>query len=192
MPILFSNVRIARPMDPGHGGQPFHCHAGYPGFALVGLAVRSGAWIDQVTPIFAEMLEHGTLGAEFYGASFGGGGGSRRELRAAPGHVITGMQTRSGSFVDGIRLLQTPWDGELATSGSSWSAWQVGDLGGGSERPDIVAEPAGHAVAIGITGRAGAYLDTLGLITADLTRFVGGSAHVATARGSSKTAQALG
>lgn len=187
MPIVFSNFRVARPMDPGIGGVPFQCHSGYPGFALVGLVLRTGAWVDQVTPIFAELLDTGTLGVEFLGPSFGGPGGTRRELRAAPGHVITGIQTRSGSFVDGVRLRQTPWDGELGPAGSAWTEWVIGQDGGGSERPDVVAEPSGHAVAIGVTGRAGVYVDSLGLVSADLSRLAGTSTHVATGRGGSRS-----
>lgn len=45
-----------------------------PGLALIGLAIRAGEWIDHVTPIFAELLEDGTLGPEIHGPSYGGTG----------------------------------------------------------------------------------------------------------------------
>jgi hypothetical protein len=191
MPILLSNLHVARPTDHGHGGAPFTCYPSYPGFALVGLAVRAGSWIDQVTPIFAELLDHGGLGAEIYGPCYGGYGGSPRELRAAPGHVVTGLQTRSGSYLDGLRLLQTPWDGALAESGSSWTDWLLGSAGGGHERPDLIAEPSGRAVAIGINGRAGWYVDALGIVTADYSRVAPTNAHAPSSRGS-KSAHVLG
>src|SRR5262249_15305964 len=125
MPILYTNIRVAPSVDFSTGGMPFSAQPPAPAMALVGLAVRAGAWIDQVTPIFAELLEDGRLGHDIYGPSFGGHGGTSRELRVQHGHVVTGIQTRSGSFVDAIRLHQTRWDGGLGEE-SSWTSWCSG------------------------------------------------------------------
>jgi hypothetical protein len=174
MPILFTNVRALPCTDFGSGGMPFSHQSSNPGFALVGLVVRAGQWIDQVTPVFAELLEDGSLGPDVHGPAFGGFGGTPRELHAAPGHVVTGIQTRSGDFVDAIRLLQEKWDGSmLSAAESKWTAWVGSPNQGGVERYERVVEPYGTAVAIGIAGRAGAYVDNLTLIGAELVRVSG-------------------
>ena len=175
MPILFTNVRPLPSVDVGSGGMPFAYQHGSSGFALVGLVVRAGSWIDQVTPIFAELLDEGSFGAEVLGPAFGGhGGGSGYELRVAPGHLVTGIQTRSGNFVDGVRLLQSRWDGaSLNLSESRWTQWIGGSAMGGVERPERIIDAAGTAVAIGIAGRSGAYIDNLTLISAELVRVSG-------------------
>jgi hypothetical protein len=174
MPTFFSNVRALPFVDFSSGGMPFYCQHPNPGLALVGLTIRAGAWIDQVAPVFAELLDDGTIGQELHGPAYGGEGGMPRELRVAPGHVVTGIQTRSGSFVDAIRLLQSKWDGSaINLSESKWTPWVGGWQNGGVERPERILELSGGAVAIGIAGRAGAYLDNLTLIGADLVRVSG-------------------
>lgn len=172
MPILFTNVRIAPAVDVGTGGMPFQHQPPSPGFALVGFMLRAGSWIDQVTPIYAEMREDGSLGPDLLGPSFGGHGGTARELRVAPHHVVTGIQTRSGNFVDAVRLLQTKWDGTL-TDESTWTPWVGGAQMGGVERFERIAEPVGATVAIGVAGRADGYLDNLTILTAEIVRVQG-------------------
>jgi hypothetical protein len=168
MPILFTNVRPLPANDPGSGGLPFHCQHPGTGFALVGLTVRAGHWIDQVTPIFAELLDDGTIGPELTGPSFGGFGGGTQELRAAPGWLVSGIQTRSGHFVDALRLRLARWDGaSLDPSDGRWTPW-VGGAFGGVERADRLIETP--AVAIGIAGRAGAFVDNLTLIGGEPVR----------------------
>jgi hypothetical protein len=44
---------------------------------------------------------------------------------------------------------------------------------GGVERVERMVEPQGGAVAVGIAGRAGAYVDNLTLIGAELVRVTG-------------------
>ena len=183
MPILFCNVRFAPSVDYSAGGMPFACQPPGPGFALVGLTLRAGDWIDQVAPVYAEMLEDGTLGPAIHGPAFGGHGGILHELRVQPGHVVTGVQTRSGSYLDAVRLLQTRWDGTLQGD-STWTPW-AGGLGG-VERIERCAEPQGNAVAVGIAGRAGAYVDNLTLVTAELMRVPG----TAVAKGTTRATKA--
>ncbi len=186
MPILFSNSRIAPSMDSGTGGMPFHHHAPHSPFALVGLLVRAGAWIDQVTPIYAELLDDGHLGPDFYGPSFGGPGGTPQELRVEPGHVVTGMQTRSGNFIDGIRLLETRWNGQLSDGESRWTRWVLGHSVGGVERPERIAEPFGRALVMGIAGRSGKYLDNLTFVSAEPQRVAASGTQIGTAGGRGK------
>ena len=174
MPILLTNLRTLPSTDFSSAGMPFAYQPPAPGFALVGLIVRAGAWIDQVAPVFAELLEDGTLGPELQGPAYGGWGGTPHELHCAPGHVVTGIQTRSGSFVDAVRLLQTKFDGSsLDVSSSRWTSWVGAPNMGGVERMERLVEPHGAAVAVGIAGRAGAYLDNLTLVSAELVRVSG-------------------
>ena len=91
------------------------------------------------------------------------------ELKVRPGHVVTGLQTRSGNYVDAIRFYQTRWDGsQLVTSESSWTQWAGAPGMGGVERAERMAEPLGTAVAVGVAGRAGGYLDNLTLVAGEL------------------------
>jgi hypothetical protein len=170
MPIMFSNVRIAHSPDVGSGGFPFENHAPIGGFALVGLVIRAGDWIDAVTPIYAELRDDGTVGPERRGPSFGGHGGQvTRELRVTPGFVCVGMQTRSGNFVDAVRLLQMRWETGGLTGEPHWTEWTGGVPGGGVERQERTVETFGREVVIGIAGRAGRYVDNLTLISAEIS-----------------------
>jgi hypothetical protein len=185
MPALFCNVHSLPFVDFGSGGATFYCQHPNPGFALVGLDIRAGAWIDQVVPVFAELMDDGTVGQEVAGQAFGGYGGAARELRVAPGHVVTGIQTRSGNYIDAIRLLQSKWDGSsLNLQESKWTPWVGGWNNGGVERPERILELSGATVAIGIAGRAGGYLDNLTLVGADLLSVTGSQVIKGTARGS--------
>jgi hypothetical protein len=167
---LCSPVRIAATYDFGTGGAPFECDPPHPGQALVGLALRVGDWVDQVAPIFAELHEDGSLGPEQIGPAHGGSGGAPLTLRLPYGYVVTGMQTRSGDFVDGIRLLGARWEG-TSLGDMAWTPWVVGAKRGGVERHERRAEPAGRAVIVGIAGRSGWYVDSLTLIQAELQPF---------------------
>ena len=183
MSILFTNIHMLPSTDVSAAGMPFSYQPPNPGFALIGLVVRAGSWIDQVTPLFAELLEDGTLGMQIRGPSFGGEGGTLHELRVAPGHVVTGIQTRSGTYVDGVRLLQAKWDGSAVdVSSTRWTEWAGAPNFGGVERVERLVEPQGGAVAIGIAGRADRYVDNLTLMAADLVRVNG----TVVARGSSR------
>jgi hypothetical protein len=193
MPILFTNVRTLPSTDFSSSGLPFSYQPPHPGFALVGLALRAGHWIDQVSPIFAEMLEDGTIGPEIQGPSFGGQGGAPQELRVAPGHVVTGIHTRSGNFVDAVRLLQARWDGStLDVSTQRWTQWAGSSIMGGVERMERIVEPHGAAVAVGVAGRAGGYIDNLTLISAELVRVTGTAVAKATNRGATRANIATG
>jgi len=188
MPILLTNIRTLPSTDVSSGGMPFSYQPPYPGFALVGLVVRAGEWIDQITPIFAELLEDGSMGSEMRGPTCGGHGGSPHELHVTPGYVVTGIQTRSGNFVDAVRLHETRWDGSsLDTSTSRWTPWIGAPNHGGVERMERLIEPQGGGVAIGIAGRAGSYVDNLTLISAELIRVTGTAVAKAGNRGTRAT-----
>ncbi|MCU1280841.1 MAG: hypothetical protein JWM53_4387 [bacterium] len=174
MPILFTNIHTLPSTDVSSAGMPFSYQPPNPGFALVGLVVRAGHWIDQVAPLFAELLDDGGIGQQIRGPSFGGEGGSLHELMVAPGHVVTGIQTRSGDYVDAVRLLQAKWEGgAIDTATAKWTEWAGAPNMGGVERIERLVEPQGGAMAVGIAGRANRYVDNLTLIAADVVRVAG-------------------
>jgi hypothetical protein len=184
MPILFTNVRTLPFADVSASGMPFNHQLPNPGYALVGLAMRAGDWIDHVAPMFAELLEDGTMGQTLRGPAFGGDGGLPVELRVEPGHVVVGIQTRSGNFVDAVRLMQAKWEGGgIDTASARWTPWAGGTTQGGVERMERIVEPQGSAVAIGIAGRCGRYVDNLSLVTAEIVRVSG----TVIARGNART-----
>jgi len=185
MATIFTNIQVLPSADFGADGVPFHCHAPATGLALVGFSVRAGEWIDQVTPLFAELLDDGSIGKELSGHSYGGRGGTPVELRVRPSHVVIGLQTRSGRYVDAIRLLEARWDGAaIVTSETSWTPWIGGR--GGVERPERLLEPLGSAVAIGIAGSAGAFVETLTLVGGQVLQL---SAAAVTAAAGSRSAR---
>jgi hypothetical protein len=168
MSILFGNIQMGPVVDHGFGGEDFTRIAPHPSCAMVGLIVRSGNWIDRVTPIFAQVREDGTLGLEFNGQPIGGDGGTmRRLLKVSPGHVVVGLQTRSGNYVDAVRLYEAPWDGNTLGT-PRWTEWVGGD--DGAERTPFMCTE-GHLL-IGISGRAARYLDALTGIAAAPERVV--------------------
>jgi hypothetical protein len=189
MPVLFTNVHTLPSTDVSSAGMPFSFQPPTPGCALVGLVVRAGHWIDQITPLFAELLEDGTIGPQMRGPSYGGHGGTVQELQLSPGHVVTGIQTRSGDYVDAVRLLQAKWDGStIEMTTAKWTQWIGAPNMGGVERIERLVEPVGGAVAIGIAGRAGRYVDNLTLIGAEPVRVAG----TAVARGNARTGRNSG
>jgi hypothetical protein len=188
MPILFTNVRYLPSVDFGAGGLPFTHQHGNPGFALVGLMLRAGDWIDQVSPVYAELLEDGSLGPEVTGPPFGGMGGNLQELRVPAGRLVIGIQTRSGNYVDGVRLLHGRWDGTtLDLTEPKWTPWAGGRTRGGVERPERIIELSGTAVAIGIAGRSGGYLDNLTLVAAEMVKVAGSAVAKSAGRGARST-----
>jgi hypothetical protein len=165
MLIKVSRICVLPAVDLGKGGQPFFDQPLGSHLALVGFELRVGAWIDRVTPLFVALHDDGSVGAERRGQTFGGSGGVGRELRVAPGCVVTGLQTRSGSYLDALRLEQARWDG-IALSDFAWTPW-VGGVGG-ALRPERSLRSISGALAIGITGRAEVYVDGLTLVGGEL------------------------
>lgn len=66
--------------------------------------------------------------------------------------------------------------------------WVGGGSNGGVERPERILELSGATVAIGIEGRAGAYVDNLTLLGAEMTRVAGTAVAKSAGRGSRSAA----
>jgi hypothetical protein len=95
--------------------------------------------------------------------------------------VVTGIQTRSGRYVDAVRLLQSRWDGNnLQPADSHWTAWVGGH--GGVERAERIVDPASSGIVIGLAGRAGLYLDNLTVTVGEPMRIAATPVAKATGR----------
>ena len=174
MSIFFSHMHTGPIVDMGFGGEDFVRLSPQPSCALVGLVIKAGAWIDRITPIFAELRDDG-IGDELMGEHIGGHGGyMRRMLRCSPGCVAVGIQTRSGNYVDAVRLLEAPWDGSR-TGTPRWTDWVGGEHGGGAERTPFITAVDQGEVIIGLAGRAAGYIDALTCVVASCDKVVSSS-----------------
>ncbi len=72
----------------GDAAAPDRCP---PGQYLVGLRVRSGLWVDQMSITCARVNSDGSIGAKFHGPVRGGNGGGPSEDTCADGHIVNGM-----------------------------------------------------------------------------------------------------
>lgn len=127
----------------GHGGGAFVDRP--PAGARIG-AVRfgTGAWIDSVAVVYVT-----PDGRRFPSQVHGGSGGISCVIALDPDERILGLAGRHAQYVHSVRL--------ITTKGVSRTC---GDAAAGREfRVDV---PAGHE-AVGLAGRAGLYLDAIGL-----------------------------
>ncbi len=166
------------PVYGGLGGNSFRAECP-KGSYLVGLAGRTGSWVDRIAPVCAPWLRGSqTLGAPTIGPSFGmSTGGQERQTICATTHVIQSwwihplrsddhyvqyvevfctVLTVPVSVNSGLRLGfgNKPNDVEEMVTG--------GPFGFGSH-PPFQGCAAGEA-AVGIRVRAGKFLDAMGLI----------------------------
>ena len=84
----------------GTGGSFFfsRCPLGY---AIGGLAGRSGSYIDQIQPVCRSLSGD----AIYYGPSAGGSGGGAWVDIAPPRHFLTQLMGRSGSYIDAVQAI---------------------------------------------------------------------------------------
>ncbi|MCC7537286.1 MAG: hypothetical protein IT379_13775 [Deltaproteobacteria bacterium] len=160
----------------GGGGDPFTdlCAVGS---VLVGIAGRSGARVDQIQPICAQLLfetDASTTpertfrirrGPVTFGLQHGGGGGTAFDDRCAGDDVVISMAGRSGSEIDQIGIEC----GRLTIerSGATWvvrvtSTGFTPARGGTGGGPFTFVCPSPGAGA-GLAGRAAARLDQITL-----------------------------
>jgi hypothetical protein len=145
----------------GQGGNPFRIECGQDRF-LVGLTGRAGDWIDQVAPICTTV--YGTRWAETPTTeqAVGGRGGGPFTTMCPKDTVVSAVGGLAGDFVVSIEL-----NCKVPGSSNSVSA-QPEKVGGGktsSTRGSFCSgnEDLNGELANGIFGRAGAYVDQLGL-----------------------------
>ncbi len=128
----------------GGGGSAFADGEAPAGARIAEVRVRAGDRIDSVQIVYR--LPDGRL---FDGARHGGTGGNERSFRLRPDEYITGLSGRCGDGVDSLRIHTNLRTSELYG-------------GRGGDRDFRLEVPRGAEV-LGFTGRAGEYLDAVGL-----------------------------
>lgn len=155
----------------GGGGSPFSSYCG-PTAYMTRVDARAGAWIDGVYAIC------GVLGADnlsfvsnLYPSYVGGGGGAAPDYKLNcpdPHQVVTQLEVEvvhvggatyvSNLWVDCMRI------GNPADRPGSWSARNTPNAPDATyERRGFVRCPEGQW-AVGLQGRAGIYIDSIGLL----------------------------
>jgi hypothetical protein len=130
---------------------------------LVGLRVRSGAWIDQMA-ISCRSLT-GNVGGPFYGPARGGNGGEPSEEHCPAGQVVNYMAfglTAGDRQVNHFFL-----ECISVTEGSKGHSMRIGPAVSTNTPPQRQPCPAGEA-ATGIAGRYGKHVNAVGLICSKL------------------------
>jgi len=125
----------------GHGGEAFE-QRGLPGMRPIGVAVRHAALIDAVSLIWPNQKDE-TPAA-------GGEGGTLTQVMFADGETLVQIRGRHGAHLDGL---------ELTTS-----AGQVLTFGGPGGTHEFAYDVPTGTTLTGLFGRAGIYLDALGII----------------------------
>lgn len=166
----------------GPGGTPFSMSCG-SGRYLVGFDAGAGAWIDGVGLICASIVSGNKVATSFSKRGWAGGkGGSRQEVYCPPGQAVTALgvaHTRGGGLQrQYVNTVDIQCQHRQEKSGCISSGEGCGYLPsevvgvfvqkGIHYRYDPLRCPAGE-YATGIQGRAGAYVDAIGLICAPIS-----------------------
>jgi len=152
----------------GNGGEPFSasCPVGY---ALAGAYIRSGAFVDGAWATCVEVKRVGIIPRQLKDVGGGGGsGGTLNSLLCDSTEVVTALFATSGMVTDHIRAItKIRFDcirPAAVPSGNITGATLA--LGGPNKKNSTDLDmfcPVGQ-VATGIYGRAGKWLDQIGLI----------------------------
>ncbi|WP_205042042.1 CAP domain-containing protein [Rhodoligotrophos defluvii] len=154
------------PPHGGPGGGDFReeCPSGE---YLVGARYRSGLWLDQISIICAPIDAAGLTGQHSHGSPVGGNGGAPGEKWCNPGHTIVGGGILLRSDNRYVRMID--FRCKATTSDAGYLLANVGAPA--SIFPEHHQScPTGEAV-VGIHGRAGAFVDAIGLICGEIPRF---------------------
>lgn len=159
------------PVQGGPGGGPFRAEC--QGKYLVGVELRSGAWVDAIRPICVSFDPQGRA-TQFSspGPLWGGSGGQSNSGMCQIGTYASGLKigtTRDGSspkFVDFVELTCT----SVATGQNVTPACVHTGNGCWDRHPTrsslraFAQSCAAHEAATGIHGRHGIFVDAVGLI----------------------------
>jgi hypothetical protein len=148
----------------GGGGDAFADPAQQVGARVLEVRVWSGDWVDAVQVLIS--LPDGSTRT---GAKHGGSGGNLSTFRLDPDEYITGLSGRYGKYVDSVRIHTNRRTSDV-----------FGGRGGSRDlRVDV---PSGYQ-GIGFAGRAGLYLDAVGLVYAPVSQANAGKTSLAGGQG---------
>jgi hypothetical protein len=166
---------IHMPVQGGPGGDPFRSTCASGDF-LVGIYVRSGAWIDAIGLKCATFNRaQGKFGHPPYNRPFHGGNGGEDHERVCPANsFITRIKfgfTRAGRSPKFIEYVQQSCrrvgDGSLTSVDcmeTGEGCWEFHPTA--SNLRALRSECPRGAAAIGVVGRAGRFVDAIGLVCA--------------------------
>jgi len=138
------------------------------GSIVTGLRISSGAWIDRITPFCAQVKDVLT-GSWDWNKNYPVGGAGKehlgnttRDYKCAQREVLKGFRGTAGNYVNSLIL-------QCYTLGRSWGTWSFESRAlakaGGSGGTSFDTQRCGGAMpAVGIQGRAGAFVDAFGLV----------------------------
>lgn len=162
MPIRFKDINDLPVYElDSSGGFAYRDQQVVP-FALVGFAIRHGALVDAVTPLYRELKPNGTLSEIVSGGHYGGMGGDETFVEM-PGYVVVGLVLSQGALTDSLAIIWQRWTAQGVDVNDENISDRFGGSGGIGRNP-IKAVPGG--CAIGIHGKAGGAVDRISLITA--------------------------
>lgn len=156
---------VAFPPHGGRGDAAFEDRCPH-GRYIVGLRVRSGAWMDQLTVICSAVSSEGRTSGNQYLRPRGGLGGGQSERNCAPDHVTNHIKFR---MTRGDRQVKSMTVECRRAIGSGNRGFTVGGpLSDGNIGTYVDQRcPPGDA-AVGMQGRYGKHVNAIGLICARL------------------------
>ena len=141
------------------GGSPFalSCHSDE---VLVGVSGRSGGNLDKLAPLCAKVDEWGKWSSDVIGRGAAGNNGGSPFSRLCPAdQAVSGFGVRTGAYVNHITLQCQP----LASPGRLKAGVTTLDGAGNANGTANGAACANGQPANGLYGRAGWYIDAVGL-----------------------------
>ena len=170
------------PARPGLGGGAYDIRCGAASY-LSGVTAHSGWWMDAIT-VHCGLIDRNNLPSRFFArevapynanAQTGGSGGGKHEnITCGPNYAVVGIEIdaaeqtdESGyvAYVGQFRLVCQRMDAPNDTVRSVWSVSTRPQDGSGGVRPhftDAYCPPGQWAV--GVFGRSGIYIDSMGLV----------------------------
>jgi len=133
----------------GPGGDAFSDFQPPTGARVAEVRVRSGNMVDSVQMVYALADNRIVVGPRH-----GGPGGNSNSFLLDPDEYITGLSGRYGDYLDALRIITNK-----RTSPT---------YGGRGGRIDFRVDVPSWNMAIGFAGRAGQYVDALGLVYASI------------------------
>ena len=116
---------------------------------IVGLIIRSGQFIDSITPIYLDG------GGQLALPKHGGDGGLETRFGLRSGEFITEISGRSGEFVDSLTI-ETNLGARIG----------LGGLGGGPvEGYELPPDTEGTQEVVALFGASGVFIDSIGIHT---------------------------
>lgn len=177
-----SQELVRLPMFGGYGGNNFE-HLCGPGRVLVGVNGYAGVWVDNIQAVCARFETNGVADPQREGPVFGGDrpitkGSTCYHLSTAnylSTVVATGLEldvNKHNRFLGYIRLVCAHFTSNNLTKPVSFPLSGTGLLASepsGSSGSELFVKPVRQEcpaglVAVGIRGRAGRFLDALGLV----------------------------